>query len=399
VHLIARGLSSVPVHTYTFGPDGERRQVRSDLPQGPGRPPAEIALDQMAQEPAPGISRRKAVFKTAHDMAIFGNGVQAFNWGDYGPTELWPVPWRRINVYTTDPMTILAYEAWGATGRRTLYPEQVVHFTWGDDPESAIGVSPIESLQYTIALHNAIDRHLVSYYGNAARPSGILKLDRMPSEPDVNRILEQFRQLYTAPESAGNVVITSGEYEPIAEATGVPTLAQLIELSREEILGVYGVDPPMIGVLKNAIKSNFQEAREKFTLDTLGPWAVLFESEWAAQMIHRNPLWAYHWWEFDLDARMRPDIVARAQMYANMESTLTINERRRKENLPRLPFPEADTVWAGSGRIPVGFGTPTTTSDNNPEPPIPELGPGAEQGQGGTEDPDDEDEDPEDEEE
>jgi HK97 family phage portal protein len=380
VHLIARGLSSIPIRTYTVDSSGERRRIRGDVPPaGPGRPPAGVLLDNLMRQPAPRISRRKLVFKTTLDTAIFGNALQVFNWGPYGPSELWPVPWRRVRVNSNDPMQAIGYTVSGVSGSKTFAPEEVIHYSWGDDPESVVGVSPIEALQYTIALHNAIDRHLVSFYGNAARPSGILKLQNMPKPGDVDAIREQFRQLYTAPESAGNVVITSAEYQPIAEATGVPTLVELIKLSREEIFGVYGVDPPMVGIFDNAIKANVFEARGKFVRDTLGPWATLHEDEMWAQMISQNPLWNYHWCEFDLDERLRPDLKDRATTYAAMGTTLTVNERRRKENLPDLPFPEADTVWMGSGTIPLGFGVPTTTSDLTPETePVPELEPAPE---------------------
>ncbi len=370
VHLLARNISSIPLRTYTHDSEGERRRIRSDVPPaGPGRPPAGIALDSLAQSPAPRKSRRSMVFRNILDLAIFGNALGSFDWGDYGPTELWPIPWRRVVVKLSDPQTVNYWEAWGSTGKVFLDPEHTIHWSWGDDPESPIGVSPIESLQYTIALHNAIDRHLVSYYGNAARPAGILKLQRMPDQGQVDNIREQFKQLYTAPESAGNVIITSAEYQPIAEATGVPTLAQLIELSREEILGVYGVDPPMIGVLKNAIKANFSEAREKFVMDTLGPWTNLWEDEANAQMVGTNPLWNYHWWEFDLDERMRPDLASMAEIMTLLQPTWTTNERRRKFNLPKLKYPEADTVQAPSGTYPLGIGTPTTITDLTPDTP------------------------------
>lgn len=387
-HLLARGLSSIPVRSYTAAANGERRRVRSDLPpDSSARPPAAgLALDRLFRQPAPRVSRRRLIFRAMIDVCVFGNALQTFNWGNYGPDELWPVPWRRIRVVTEDPMSVLWWEAWGAGGSRMLAPEECVHITWGDDPESVVGVSPIESLQYTIALHNAIDRHLVSYYGNAARPSGILRLSQMPKDDDVERIREQFRQLYTAPEQSGNVIITSAEYQPIAEATGVPTLVELIRLSREEVFGVYGVDPPMVGIYDHAIKANIAETRGKYVRDTLGPWATLFEDEWWAQMISQNPLWDYHWSEFDLDERLRPDLLERAQAYAQMGPTYTPNERRRKENLPDLPYPEADTIWAGSGTIPLGFGTPTTTSGVEGDDDIAdgELLPG-----GGDPDPDD----------
>jgi HK97 family phage portal protein len=361
VHLLARGISTTPLNTYRYDSDGERVQMRSDLP--PDGPVATadlygIALDSLARKPAPSLSRRRLIFRTVVDLAIFGNGLASFSWGPYGPDELWPIPWRRCVVHLTDPMTIEGYDVWGAAGKVPLFPQNAIHWAWGDDPESPIGVSPIESMQFTIALHNAIDRHLVSYYANAARPSGVLKLARMPKEEDVTRIREQLLQLYTAPESAGNVIITAADFQPIAEATGVPTLIELVKKSRQEILSVYGIDPPMIGIYENAIKSNFQEGREKHVFDTLAPWAELWSSEANTQMIWQNPLWNYHWWEFDLSERVRPDLAAMADIMMKMMFTMTTNERRRFLKLKRLDIPEADTVFLPSGTSPLGEGYP-----------------------------------------
>src|SRR5579872_3886613 len=191
VHLIARGLSSIAVRTFQNTPDGERQRIRADLPpSGPGRPSAAVQLDQLARRPAPRVSRRKLVFKTVLDTAIYGNAVAGFTWGDYGPNQVWPIPWRRTVVELDDPMTVGNFQVWGTNGKRDIDPLHAIHWTWGDDPESPLGVSPLESLQYTIALHNAIDRHLISYYGNAARPSGVLKVDKMPRKEDVDLIRE-----------------------------------------------------------------------------------------------------------------------------------------------------------------------------------------------------------------
>src|SRR5205807_2450034 len=103
-------------------------------------------------------------------------------------------------------------------------PDDCVHFCWGDDPESATGSSPLEACHYTIALYDAIQRHVVNFYGNSARPSGVLKVSRMPSKRELDVMHEEIRMLYTAPENAGNVMITRGEWQKIAEDTGVPTI-------------------------------------------------------------------------------------------------------------------------------------------------------------------------------
>jgi HK97 family phage portal protein len=367
-NLLAKGLSTLPLKTLQLDADGQHHRVRGDLPNQQGRPSAGARLDNLMRYPAPLQSRRKLIYKSVIDQCVYGDALWSVQKGQDGPSELWHVPWRKVQVNEGDTTPVVMYEVKGTRGTRSLMPEDVVHFSWGADPESQVSTSPLEACQYTIALMEAINRHLINYYGNRARPSGIFKVQRMPDDKALAKMREMLKQLYTAPENAGNVLITSAEFQPIAEETGVPTLVELIKLSREEVCMVYGTPPPMVGLLERAIKANVAELREMYLRDGIGPWAISYEMEMMTQLVNPVPTWQYHVLQFDINERLRPALEQRAQTYRNLAGVYTPNEMRGDENLDRIESAEADRPWMPSGTIPLGLGVPTTVSDITVDP-------------------------------
>ena len=71
----------------------------------------------------------------------------------------------------------------------------------------------------------------------------------------------------------------------------------------------------------------------------------------------------------DQDYHLRPDLEGMSEAMARLERTMTTNERRRKFNLPDLPYPEADTVPATPGSSYLGIKakpTPPPAQDGLP---------------------------------
>src|SRR5690606_41805954 len=60
---------------------------------------------------------------------------------------------------------------------RRVGPDDVIHFGRGVDPENPVAPSPLESAQHTIALYEAVVRHLKAFFENPARPSGPVQVE------------------------------------------------------------------------------------------------------------------------------------------------------------------------------------------------------------------------------
>jgi len=242
----------------------------------------------------------------------------------------------------------------GSAQTFTWAQDEVIQFGEGD-PETPIAPSPLESLQWTIALMDAMSRNVTAFFQNAARPSGVLKLATMPEDRELATMREQIKQLYSGNENAGVPLITSGDWSPMNTGFSYADVVELSKLSREEVATAYQVPPPIMGILDKSIKSNVEELREQFVRDVLGPHCAEFTDELDAQLIEPNPAWAGLTTHFDMSERLLPDIEALATTFKELKRVYTLNELRHMTGKPALDFEWADQPWMEPGSLPAGL--------------------------------------------
>lgn len=362
VNAITFGLSRMGLNTFAYtGQDGDFDRVYGMLPGTSGRPSAGAALDKLLQMPEPGVGRHEWVRKIWIDKLVYGNALVVMDRSTATgiPTALWHIPWKRVVIREGTYLPIVSYEVQADHGSKFIDPADVIHFGRGANIDSPLGLSPIESLRYTVALHDAIQRHLVSYFTNSARPSGVLKVQPGTNKDTQALIQEQVRAMYASPEQAGKIMVTSGDWQQISADPQSSQIMELVKHSREEIAAVYRVPPPVLGILDRAIRSNVIELRSQFIRDVVGPEADSFECDVNAQLIQSTPALAQAglFVNFDLDASLRPDLEARAGVYEQMRSVLTPNEMRKMELRKPLTGDAgyyADTVSLPSGQVFLG---------------------------------------------
>jgi HK97 family phage portal protein len=331
VHAKARGLARFPLHVFEFDDDGNRTRVRSDLPQRTSGPlTAGQQLDALLRQPDPERSRQASVRGAVTSRLVHGNAAWEIVRERGRISALKPHPWA-TGIRWVDDHYEVNPTGWGGE-RRRLSPDDVIHFGRGEDPESLVAPSPIGALSATLALYDAIARHLQAYFRHQARPSGHLKVPTGLSDDDQRRIREAVMLLYAGPDNAGKVAITSGEWTSITAEPEHTRVVELAKASREEVMAVYDIPPPMVGVLERAIFSNVKELRSYWTRDVVGAEASNFEAELMAQLLTRQRSWSSNFVEFALAEHLRPDIEARADTYEKLRRVLTIDEIRALEN-------------------------------------------------------------------
>jgi HK97 family phage portal protein len=276
-------------------------------------------------------------------------GLRRIRWRDVYRVEPdadgWPVAywWRPWNGFTYGPMVITPVT-------------DCIHFGFGSDPEGIYGVSPIEAARHSIALYDALERHLQAFFGNAARPSGFVSLDMQLNEKRAEAIRQFIAETYASPENAGKVIAAAGAtWQPMGAAPDQSSIVALIKLAREEAVTVLSLSPTDVGILDNAIKSNVQELREQFGRDSLGPWASDFEGEFAAQLLPQQSGWRGLSVKFDLSAMLLPDLEALSLVIEKISHIVTVDEIRTKYlGLSPLRFKNrSDTPWTAPRTLPM----------------------------------------------
>lgn len=361
VEAYARAVSRLVLKVYVLDENGDRTRVRSDLPGSIGRNSAGQALDALLRAPDPGVLMSAGEWwrRIVRDRWVYGNALVEKQRDASGRiVALPPVPWKRVAVETGDRVPVLWYTVSGSKASRQISPLDVVHFGRGADLDSPVGMSPLKPLHATIALHDALMRHAVSYMANSARPSGMIQLDRASSKDVIDKVREQVRALYESPENAGRIIVGSGSFERFNDDVPTSGLIELAKQSREEVSAAFAIPQPILGILDRAILNNTKELRSYWTRDIVGPFVKELEDEMMAQLVGEQAALRSHFVRFDLDEILRPDLEARADVYEKLRHVLTPNEMREIEDRQALDVEGADTTWLPAGSIGLGIEPP-----------------------------------------
>ena len=358
---IARAIGRLPLHLYELNAEAEKTRVRADLPGARG---GKVQLDAVLNTPQGRISRAAFYAGSARQRLIMGNALwEIQRQGGGTPTGVSRIPWQHVTHVEEDSYGNVAYyevrDPSRIARKRVLAPDDVVHFGLGTEGDQACGVSLLESCKSTLALHEVLMRHLLAYFGNSARPSGHLEVEKGGKEK-VKELREILNALYASPENAGQILVTTGKWSQTGDSPEHSQIVELLEQSRIEIAAAFQVPPPTLGMLEHAIRANVKEMREQFGRDTVGPWCTEWEDEIEAQLI--QPVYPTLFAEFQLAEQLRPDLEARALVYQRLMWVMSIDEIRGIENMPPLKIKGVtDVPWVASGAMPV-----TTAAKNEP---------------------------------
>lgn len=373
VDMLAVGVSRVDLEVHEPDENGDSSPVPVFAAQPQGSPDAARSLVNLIQEPTEGVDWQSWARDFTTQRKVYGNALAVIERPSPSamPTALRIIPWPWVSVDVVDGV-VLRYVVTYPTGRETTFvPSEVIH--WGKTMSNREGLwgcsaSPIEALEHTMRLYDAIARHLESFYKNSARLSGQLKIDggnknAATLKAELDMLQEGIKEFYSGPDQAGQVLVTTGTFQPISTDPKSAALVELKKLCREEIVAAYHVPPPLAGILESAIKSNVVELRSQYLRDVVGPDVQELVSVIMVQLVRKVPAWKSLRLRPNMDNPLRPDLEARATVYEKMRHVWTVQEMRGLEGLPPLKGAAgeyAETVWMPSGQVPLGLVQPQT---------------------------------------
>lgn len=366
IQLKAKGAARMPIKLYRFtGDEGERERIRPNGSGGSAEERRARSLARALTRPGNRTSRFALVKGTSTNANVWGPAlwvIERDRYGDYLGFKRIPYRYARKDMIAG----VMRYWDSRTPGVRHL-ADDVIHFGLGSDCGEFDASSPIGALHSTVALYDAIERHLVAYFRNSARLSGHYQVQPGTGKQARAAIREAITSLYTSPENAGKILVTSAKFEKHSETPDHNKVVELAKQSREEIVAVYNMPPPLVGILDRAIMSNVRELRSHYARDVVGPDLALFEGDFDAQVLAQDPLLSQDVFvEFEMAAVMRPDPEARAGTYKDRRLVETLNEIRATENLKRIDHPDADMPWMPLNEAPLGDDPKSSST----EPPL-----------------------------
>lgn len=357
IQLKARGFARMPYKLHRDRGDEGKQRVRANRDTVAG------SLAYVMRRPGDGRSWQALQHATAIDRSVHGNAVWFPDRDRRGRfLAMRRVPFRFVRV--EEIAGELRY--WDSRKPKAKrLRDDVIHFGAWHDGDQLFNSSPIAALHVTLALYDAIERHLTAFFKNSARPSGMIEVDRATTPKQRKIITDAVRAMYSSPENAGKVLVTSGKWSSVTQNADNSKVIELVKQAREEIAAVIGVPPPLIGILDRAIMSNVRELRSHFARDVMGPDIALYEGDIDAQILAMVPELVNVVGGFEMAAVLRPDLEARSATWKNQRYVRSLNEIRATEDLPRIDHPDADMPWMPLNEQPLGS---TNAPDDKGDP-------------------------------
>tara|TARA_Y100000401_G_scaffold117519_1_gene126833 strand:- start:20333 stop:21976 length:1644 start_codon:yes stop_codon:yes gene_type:complete len=322
IRVLAESIASLPLITYERLPGGGKRRA-TETP----------SYTMLHDAPSPEQTACSMIETVMAHVLSWGNGYcELVRDGAGNVREMYPIRPDRVKIYRLDGQLIYCYRT-DHDGDIILPYQNVLHIA-GLGFDGLQGYSPIHQARTAIGLGKAAEEFGSAFFGNAARPSGVLSHPGHLTPEAMERLRESWSSLHQGPRSTGRVVIAE---EGLSwSSIGIPPEdAQFLQTRRfqiEEIARVYRVSPLHLQDLSRATYSNFEQAMLSFYVDTLRPWLVKWEQELKRKVFG---LQSNFFAEFQLDGLLRGDTISRYQAYkvGREAGFLSVNEIRSLENM------------------------------------------------------------------
>ena len=222
----------------------------------------------------------------------------------------------------------------------TVPASEIIHDRYQPQTHPLIGVSPIAAAALSGKLGLRIQHDSETFFGNGARPGGILSAPGAISDETAQRLKAHWDDNYSGANSGKIAVIGDGlKFEPMRATSVDSQLVEQLKLSAEVVCSCFHVPPFKIG-FGTLPSGKVEEMNLIYYSDCL---QVLIE-EFEQCMTDGLSLPNAHSVELDIDSLWRMDSESKYRMLSEaIKGVMAPNEARRRVNLK--PVDGGDSVY------------------------------------------------------
>lgn len=206
------------------------------------------------------------------------------------------------------------------------------------------GVSPITLGREAIGLAISFEQHVARLFANGARPSGVIKSDKLLDIEAKKKIAASWFNTHGGTRSGNTAILDEGmTYEQLSMTLADAQFAENRLEQVREIARVFRVPPTMLFELTRGTWSNTEEMARQFYQVTLKPWLTAWAWAYSRALLSPAEREAF-FVEFVVDDLLTTNAAARATAYGQYRTmgAMTGNEVRAGLNLP--PHQDGNTL-------------------------------------------------------
>ena len=329
-------------------------------------------FNALFRNPNPLMDRVEVFERLAVDLDLTGNAFIYVLRDNKGiPVEIHPLMSHRVTVVpekTKDKNTQLVkgyiYSldgidtqnpilSPGMRNRATAFDrDEIVHFKTANPKSIFYGHSPLEASRFAVDVDQEMAIQRLNLLKNRAIPEGILTSSRPLKPEDIQRVRDQWSQLYKGRGNRGRVaVLDQGQWD--FRRLGLNAEELEFQAGKEsvwrEIFAIYRVPFAILGG-PNVNKATVEASERIFITQGVKPRLAKFEAtlnKWLMPMFGDGLIFRF------ADPRAKDSSFRLDEMSRNLALGMTtINEERERNGLE--PVPWGDNPWLQMGLAQVG---------------------------------------------
>lgn len=312
--------------------------------------------------------------QTYQDLLIYGDAFwYILPARDGVPFRFYRIAPQQVNlVIDTETREVMSYITRDPkNGRETQYePDEFLHFKIADPDNDFYGLSPLESLNSTVAQDLFAQTYNESFFANSAQ-TGIVFNMKNASKEEVERNREFLKKEYTSAANAHKPLLLEGDVE-VSKSVSSPAEMQFIEGRRQltmEILAVFDLPYTKLGgTSESANRSQSAENDKTYRTETISPLQGIVEEVINENLIRttfgiEDVMFEHR----EVDTR---DEATQMKLYidALTHGIYDLNYIRNQLGLSAIPNGDQPFIQTSTGIVPVSQLLNGSTQPNTPAP-------------------------------
>jgi len=286
------------------------------------------------------------------NLLLRGNGYATVKRNKSGQvTELYPLKAENMTVIRDPTTDALKYEYKSGVKTKTYTPRQIIHIP-AFTSDGVKGKSPIGYAREAMGLALATEEFGARWFGNGARPGGILEHPGVVKDPE--KLRTSWNQVYQGSKNSHKVaVLEEGmKYHSIGMSPEDSQFLQTRAFQLTEIARIFRVPPHMIGDLSRSTFSNIEHQSIDFITHTIRPWLVRLEQAIMRTLLNEDERTIY-FAKFNVSGLMRGDFATRMSGYATARQNgwMSANEIRALEDMNKIPADQGGDLYLLNGNM------------------------------------------------
>ena len=287
------------------------------------------------------------------NLLLWGNAYSLIKRNKLGQiVELYPLKSKNMKVERDAVTKKIKYIYTNNKGITTTYtPKQVLHIP-AFSFDGVLGVSPITYAREAMGLALATEEFGARFFGNGARPGGVLEHPGVVKDPE--KLRDSWNKVYQGTANSHKVaVLEEGmKYHEIGMSPEDSQFLQTRSFQLTEICRIFRVPPHMIGDLSRSTFSNIEHQSIDFVVHTIRPWLVRWEQAIARSLLTDEERTIYYA-KFNVDGLMRGDFATRMNGYAiaRQNGWMSANEIRALEDMNKIPKEQGGDLYLLNGNM------------------------------------------------